>query len=51
MNGGQDSAGVAIKTILGPVVTNLSNRFSGDLGIVDRRLGCDFTGYDDHAGR
>src|SRR5437868_135212 len=50
MNGRQDGAGVAIKTILGPIVTNLSNRFPRDVRVVNRRFRCDFTGYDNLAG-
>src|SRR6185436_14572781 len=46
----QDSAGVAVEAILGSGVTDLTNRFARDSGVVDYGVGRDLTGDNHQSG-
>ena len=51
MHGRQDTARVAVKAELGPVIADSSDGLAGDVRIVDDRLGRNLSGHDHHAGR
>ncbi len=51
IDGGQDTASVAVETILGSRVTNVSDRLARDSPVVDASVGGDFAGNHDQAGR
>ena len=50
VNGGDDGTGVAVKTVLGPVITDLAHHFPSDVGNVRIATGGNLAHHIDHAG-